>query len=273
MLIDTDYPDLSVRRQCELIDLPRSTFYYEPCGETPYNLHLMRLLDEQYLRTPFFGARRMTGWLRRQGYDVNRKRVRRLMRLMGLEAVYPKPRLSKSHPEHHRYPYLLRDVEVIRPDQVWATDITYIPMHRGFAYLVAIMDWYSRFVVAWEMDVTLDGGFCLEALDRALSDGVCEIFNSDQGSQFTSQAFTGRLLQRDIRISMDGRGRVYDNIFVERLWRSVKYEEVYLKSYVAVREARREIGRYLEFYNRERPHQSLHDRTPAEVYFERQGAA
>lgn len=266
MLIDTSHPDLSITRQCELLEVPRASLYYHPKEETPFNLQLMRLIDEQYTRIPFYGVLRMTAWLRREGHLVNSKRIRRLMRLMGLEAVYPKPRLSRSHPKHRKFPYLLRDLSVTRPDQVWATDITYIRLNRGFAYLVAILDWFSRYVVAWEMDITLETGFCLKALDRALAKSRCEIFNSDQGCQFTSAEFTTRLEQEGIRISMDGRGRVYDNIFVERLWRALKYEEVYLKAYDNVFEALREIGRYFEFYNGERLHQSLGYQTPAEVY-------
>jgi len=270
MLIEPNHPELSIVRQCKLLTVSRSSFYYRPAEETLFNIELMELIDAQYTKTPFYGVVRVTEWLRRQGYRVNEKRIRRLMRLMGLEAIYPKPRLSKAHPEHRKYPYLLRDLEITRPDQVWCTDITYVRIHRGFAYLVAIMDWYSRYVVAWEMDITLEPGFCIQALNRALSDGRCEIFNSDQGSQFTSEGFTGRLEQEGIRISMDGRGRVFDNIFVERLWRTVKYEEVYLKSYRNVREAAQEIARYFDFYNHERFHKSLGQRTPAEVYYERE---
>ena len=273
MLIEPKHSELSVARQCELLDLSRSSYYYQPTEESPFNIELMNLIDEQYIRTPFYGVARMTEWLRRQEYNVNPKRVRRLMRLMGLEAIYPKPRLSKAHPEHRKYPYLLRDLQIVNPDQVWCTDITYVRIQRGFAYLVAIMDWNSRYVVAWEVDITLETGFCLEALNRALSGGRCEIFNSDQGSQFTSTDFTDRLKEEKIQISMDGRGRVFDNIFVERLWRSLKYEEIYLKAYQNVREAKREIGRYFYFYNRERPHQSLDYRTPAEVYHARRRVA
>ena len=266
MLIEPSHPDLSIARQCVLLDIPRSSFYYQPAEETQYNLHLMELIDEQYTKTPFYGVMRMTEWLKRQGHGVNSKRIRRLMRLMGLEAIYPKPRLSLAHPGHRKYPYLLRDIEITRPDQVWCADITYIRIQRGFAYLVAIMDWYSRYVISWEMDITLETTFCLQALNRALSNGLCEIFNSDQGCQFTSEDFTDRLEKAEIRISMDGRGRVYDNIFVERLWRALKYEEVYLKAYQTVREAELEIDRYFDFYNRERPHQALGYRTPLEVY-------
>lgn len=273
MLIDPKHEDFSIRQQCDLIGLPRSSYYYEAQEETPLNLELMKLIDKQYIRTPFYGVPRMTEWLRREGYQVNPKRTRRLMRLMGLEAIYPKPRLSKAHPEHRKYPYLLRDLKIVRPDQVWSTDITYIPLNRGFAYLVAIIDWYSRYVVSWEMDITLETTFCLESLNRAFLSGRCEIFNSDQGCQFTSEDFTDRLKEEGVQISMDGRGRVFDNIFVERLWRSLKYEEVYLKSYQNVREAKQEIGRYLAFYNQKRLHQALGYQTPAEIYHDRRKVA
>lgn len=260
---------LSVTRQCELLGLNRSSLYYAPAGETPLNLLMMRLLDEQFTRTPFYGSRRMTVWLRRMGYAVNRKRVQRLMSLMGLEAIYPRPHLSQGVSAHEKYPYLLGELEVIRPNQVWATDITYIRMHAGFVYLVAIMDWFSRYVLSWRLSNTLEVSFCLEALEEALAHGHPEIFNSDQGSQFTSQEFTSRLKHAEVRISMDSKGRVYDNIFVERLWRTVKCEEVYLKDYVAVPEVIEGIGDYFQFYNHERPHQALRYLTPAEVHFSR----
>ena len=255
-------------RQCELLGLPRSSFYYEARPESVYNLALMRLLDEQYVRTPFYGVPRMTAWLRTQGHAVNPKRVRRLLRKMGLEAIYPKRRLSVKNQSHRVYPYLLRGLEISRPGQVWATDITYIRLRRGFAYLVAILDWYSRYVVAWDLSLSLEAEFCVSTLERALDTSKPEIFNSDQGSQFTSETFTKRLESAGVSISMDGRGRVFDNIFVERLWRSVKYEEVYLKDYCDVREAREGLGRYFRFYNEERLHQSLGYRTPAVVYAE-----
>jgi putative transposase len=226
----------------------------------------MRLLDEQYTRTPFYGIRRMTAWLRGQGYAVNHKRVGRLLRLMGLEAIYPKPRLSQPGATLQRYPYLLRGLAIAQPNQVWSTDITYVRLRRGFLYLVAILDWYSRYVLAWEVSNTLDTLFCLEALEQALAQSKPEIFNTDQGTQFTSQAFTRRLEQAAIRISWDGRGRALDNVFVERLWRSVKYEEVYLHDYETVPEAVHQLGRYFRFYNQERPHQALAYRTPAQVY-------
>jgi putative transposase len=226
----------------------------------------MALMDRQYLKTPFYGSRRMKAWLLGEGYLVSRKRVRRLMRLMGLEAIYRRPNTSKPATGHRVYPYLLKGVEVNRVDQVWAADITYIPMAQGFLYLVAIMDWYSRHVLAWKLSNTMDTGFCVAALEETLSRGRPEVFNTDQGAQFTSDAFTQTLQERGIRVSMDGKGRYLDNIFVERLWRSVKYEEVYLKAYQTVVEARTGINAYLEFYNRQRPHQSLGYRTPAEVY-------
>ena len=268
-MIEMQHPDLSLSRQCELLGLARSSFYYQARGEDEYNEILLRLLDEQYTRTPFYGVLRMTKWLcRLGGHKVNQKRVRRLLRLMGLEAIYPKPRLSLADKEHKIYPYLLKGVELKYPDQVWSTDITYIRMGRGFVYLVAIMDWFSRYVISWQVSPTLEMEFCLEALERALLDSAQpEIFNSDQGSQFTSKEFTGCLESRDIRISMDGRGRCFDNIFVERLWRTVKYEEVYLKDYGNIHDASDGLDRYFDLYNHERLHQSLDYVTPAEVYF------
>jgi putative transposase len=226
----------------------------------------MRLIDEQYTRTPFYGSRRMRVYLRELGYGLNRKRVQRLMRLMGLEGVAPGPRTSRRQPEHKVYPYLLRDVVPVRPNQVWSTDITFIPMRVGFMYLVAILDWYSRYVVGWALSNTLDTGFCLEALERAFERGRPEIFNSDQGCQFTSEAFTGRLEAQGVRISMDGRGRVFDNIFVERLWRTIKHEDIYLKDYMTVPELDTGLAQYFRFYNNERPHQALGYRTPAIVH-------
>lgn len=257
---------ISVRRQCQLLGLSRSGLYYQPVEESPENLAFMRLLDEQYTRTPFYGVLRMTAWLKQQGYEVNAKRVRRLLRLMGLEAIYPKPHISRAAAEHRIYPYLLKDVVIDSADHVWSADITYIRLRQGFVYLVAIMDWYSRYVLAWEVSVTLDSSFCLSALERALRVTQPAIFNTDQGGQFTSQVFTGRLLADGIQISMDGRGRAFDNIFVERLWRSVKYEEVYLKDYRDVQESINSLGGYFAFYNHERLHQSLDYRTPAVVY-------
>jgi putative transposase len=246
--------------------LARASYYYAPTQERAENLVLLRLLDEQYTRTPFYGVPRMTAVLRGQGYTVNPKRVRRLLRTLGLTALYPKPRTSAGAPEHRVYPYLLRDLAIERVNQVWSTDITYIRLRAGFVYLVAVMDWYSRYVLSWALSNTLEVGFCLEALEAALPSGPPEIFNSDQGAQFTSPAFTARLAAGGVRISMDGRGRALDNVFIERLWRSVKYEEVYLQEYESVRDAHQGLGRYLGFYNTERPHQSLGYRTPREVY-------
>jgi putative transposase len=252
---------VSVVRQCELLGLARSTWYYEPVGESPENLALMRRIDQQYLQTPFYGSRRMA---RELGY--NRKRIQRLMRLMGIEAIYPKRGTTRPAPGHKIYPYLLRNVAITHPNHVWSTDITYVPMRHGFLYLVAVIDWYSRYVLSWRLSNTLEGGFCLQALNDALGYGPPEIFNSDQGSQFTAAAFTGRLEALGVAISMDGRGRAMDNVFVERLWRTVKYEEVYLKEYETAWEAEDELAAYFRFYCHERVHQSLGYRTPAEVY-------
>lgn len=266
-MIDPGYPEIPIYRQCELLGLSRSGYYYQPQGESPLNEHLMNLMDEQYTKMPFYGVEKMTEWLRRQGFPVNPKRVRRLLRLMGLEAIYPKKRLSIPAESYKKYPYLLRDLAIERPDHVWCADITYIRMLHGFLYLVAVMDWYSRYVLAWELSNSLDRQFCLDALDKALAISQPEIFNSDQGSQFTSTEFTGRLETAGVRISMDGRGRVFDNIFIERLWRSVKYEEVYLHSYESVGDAREGLTRYFRLYNTERLHEALGYRTPHEVYF------
>jgi putative transposase len=257
---------LSVRWQCELLEVNRASWYYEPVPESAENLALMRQIDEQYLATPFFGSRQMTAWLQRQGLRVNRKRVQRLMRLMGLEAIYPKPRTTQRGAGHKIYPYLLRDLTITRPNQVWGSDITYVPLWRGFLYLVAILDWYSRYVVAWRLSNSLEGSFCQECLDEALSQGKPEIFNTDQGVQFTCEAFTSRLLTNGIAISMDGRGRALDNVFVERLWRTVKQEHVYLHGHTTVWEAEDGLSAYFGFYNGERPHSRLGNRTPAEVY-------
>ena len=255
-----------MKRQCELLGLPRSTYYYQAGEESEENLQLMRLNDEQYLRRPFFGSRKMTLWLGQQGYEVNRKRVQRLMRLMGIEAIYRKPRTTIRNVENKVYPYLLRNVEITHPDQVWSTDITYIPLRRGFMYLVAIMDWFSRHIVSWRLSNSLDTSFCLDALEESLSPTKPEIFNSDQGVQFTSMAFTSVLESHDIAISMDGRGRALDNVFIERLWRTIKYEDIYLKDYEDVDELYEGLTSYLAFYDRERPHQALDYRTPNEVY-------
>jgi putative transposase len=264
-LIEPGQAQLSVRRQCELLGLNRSSWYYEAVPETPANLAIMRRIDEQYLRTPFYGSRRMTAWLRREGTEINRKRVQRLMRLMGLEAIYPRPRTTVTA-ICHKYPYLLRNVEIMRPNHVWSADITYVPMRAGYLYLTAILDWYSRYVLAWRLSNSLDTDFCLEALDEALSRGRPEIFNTDQGVQFTSREFTGRLQAAGVAISMDGRGRALDNVFVERLWRTVKYEEIYLRDYASGADCQASLAAYLKFYCDERPHQALEYRTPREVY-------
>jgi putative transposase len=253
-----------------LLGLNRSSLYYEPAGETAENLRLMRLIDQEYTAHPFLGSRRMTVWLSEQGEAVNRKRVQRLMRLMGLEAIYPQPKLSAARAGHRIYPYLLRNVSIERPDQVWSTDITYVPLPCGFMYLAAIIDWYSRYVLAWRLSNTLDGSFCLEMLDEALSRGQPEVFNTDQGVQFTAQAWTGRLESAGVAVSMDGRGRCLDNVFVERLWRTVKYEDIYLKGYETVPALAAGLKAYWQYYNDERCHQALDYRTPAQVYRARQ---
>jgi putative transposase len=260
--IEPEHRELSIRRQCELLELERSSYYYQPAEETPENLALMRAIDEEYLRHPFYGSRRLAHVL-----GMNRKRVQRLMRIMGLEAIGPKPRTTRRGKGHKIYPYLLRNVAVTRPDQVWSTDITYIPLACGYLYLTAVLDWYSRYVLAWRLSPTLEGTFCVEALNDALRISQPDIFNTDQGSQFTSTAFTSRLEERGIAISMDGRGRALDNAFIERLWRTVKYEEVYLHEYDEGAEALGSLKRYWRYYNQARPHQSLEYRTPAEVYF------
>jgi putative transposase len=265
-LIEVGHPELSVRRQCELLGLSRATLYYEPAEETATNLRLMRRIDEEYTAHPFYGSRKMTVWLREHGASVNRKRVQRLMRLMGLEAIYPKPKLSLAGRGHRIYPYLLRDVPIRRPDQVWSTDITYVPLAQGFMYLAAVIDWYSRYVIAWRLSNTLEGSFCLEMLEEALSRGRPEVFNTDQGVQFTATAWTSRLESAGVQVSMDGRGRCLDNVFVERLWRSVKYEDIYLRGYEGVPALAQGLGRYFGFYNEERFHQALDYRTPGSVY-------
>ena len=265
-MIDRDHQQLSLVRQCILLDVSRASVYYRPVPTRAEDLELMALMDRQYLKTPFYGSRKMKAWLLQQGYLVSRKRVRRLMRLMGLEAIYRRPNTSKPAPGHRIFPYLLKGVEVNRVDKVWAADITYIPMAKGFLYLVAIMDWHSRYVLAWRLSNTLEVDFCVEALEEALGKGRPEIFNTDQGSQFTSEAFTSMLLAQGVQVSMDGKGRCMDNVFVERLWRSIKYEEVYLKAYQNGTEARKGIGAYLAFYNQERPHQALGYRSPGQVF-------
>jgi putative transposase len=257
---------LSIRRQCELLGLSRASLYYASAGEGAEDLALMRRIDREYTERPFYGSRRMTAVLRSDGYVVNRKRVRRLMGVMGLEAIYAKPRTTVAGRGHRVYPYLLRGVSIDRADQVWSADITYIPMAGGFMYLAATIDWYSRYVVGWRLSNTLDGSFCTEMLDAALATGKPDVFNTDQGAQFTAATFTGRLESAGVAVSMDGRGRALDNVFVERLWRSVKYEDIYIQGYETVPGLHRGLARYFAFYNDERPHQSLGYRTPAAVY-------
>ena len=265
--MDVDHVEISIRRQCELLGLPRSSYYHRAAGPSADDLRMMRLIDEQYLRTPFFGSRQMSQWLRRDlGQPVNRKRIQRLMRLMGIEAIYRKPRTTIRNVKHRVFPYLLRNVEIVRRDQVWSTDITYIPLRDGFMYLVAVMDWFTRHVLTWQLSNTLEGHFCIDALEAALLIGTPEIFNTDQGSQFTSTHFTDILQRQSIAISMDGRGRALDNVFIERLWRTVKYEDVYLKDYGTATELQRGLTDYFSFYELERPHSSLGYRTPTEAY-------
>jgi len=260
---------LSISRQCELLDLPRSTFYHVPQPVSDEDLELMQLMDRCHTEPPFYGSRRIKDWLEDEGQSINRKRIQRLMRTMGIVAVYPKQKLSQPNPAHRVYPYLLRNLTIDRPNQVWAADITYLPMARGFVYLVAIMDWHSRKVLSWRLSNTMDSSFCVDALNEAIDRyGTPEIFNTDQGSQFTSDDFTQVLNEHEIAISMDGRGRWMDNVFIERLWRSVKYEEVYLKAYEGMPDTRRSLGRYFDFYNQRRRHQSLDKQTPDAVYYE-----
>ena len=265
-MIEPDHPSIPVSRQCRLLGISRAGYYYRSRCESQENIQIMHRIDELFTKYPFYGVEKMTAHLRREGCLVNVKRIRRLMREMGLEAIYPKPRLSCSNHAHRVYPYLLSGIEITKPNQVWCTDITYIRLNSGFVYLAAIMDWFSRYVLSWELSVSLDTEFCLSALDRALEYGRPEIFNSDQGSQFTSQAFTDKLLSAGIAVSMDGRGRVFDNIFIERLWRTVKYDSVYLNDWRKVTEAKKGLDEYFSFYNLERPHQSLNNATPADIY-------
>jgi putative transposase len=260
---------LSVRRQCHLLGLAPASYYYQAQPESAQNLHYLRWLDEEYTRHPFYGVRKMTFQLQQQGYAVGPKRVRRLLRMMGLMAVYAKPRLSLNPLAHRRFPYLLKGVAIVRPNQVWSTDITYIRLRNGFVYLAAVLDWYSRYVLAWELSISLEADFCVTVLERALAGQRPEIFNTDQGVQFTSAQFQAPLVAAQVQLSMDGRGRAFDNIFVERLWRSVKYEEVYLKDYRNVAEARYGLGEYFPFYNEQRIHQALDYRTPQNVHFGR----
>lgn len=266
-MIEADHPRLSVARQCALVSISRSAFYYRPAGETPLNLALMRLIDEVFLETPWYGSRQMARHLRRQGYTVGRKRVRRLMARMGLAAIYQQPRTTVPHPEHRTYPYLLRGLRIERPDQVWCSDITYIPMRRGFLYLVAVMDWATRKLLSWRLSNTLEAEFCIAALEEALARyGRPDIFNTDQGSQFTSPRFVEVLTGAGVRVSMDGRGRWMDNVFIERLWRSLKYECVYLHAFETGSELRAGLTRWIGYYNGQRPHSALAGRTPDEAY-------
>ena len=268
-MIDPAHQNLSVLRQCRLLNINRSTYYYKKRPIKPIDLKLMELIDRQYLKTPTWGSRSMRNHLRRLGYKVNRKRVQRLMRLMGLEAIYPKRKTSRPHPDHKIYPYLLRNLKIDRPNQVWAADITYIPMSRGFMYLVAVMDWQSRKVLSWRLSNTLDTDFCVEALEDAINQfGSPDIFNTDQGAQFTSRAFTDVLKKHDIKISMDGRGRVQDNIFIERLWWTVKYHYLYLHTFDNGTQLRNGLNEWFRHYNEERSHQALDNLTPNEVYFD-----
>jgi putative transposase len=264
--VDRRRPSLSVARQCKLLDISRSGLYYQPAGVSDNDLNLMKLIDRQYMATPFYGTRKMAAWLKSVRHSVNRKHVRRLMQLMGLKAIYRRPMTSPPGPGNKIYPYLLTGMKITRPNQVWCADITYIPMAHGFMYLIVIMDWYSRYVLAWRLSNTLDADFCIEALEKALKKGKPDVFNTDQGSQFTGKAFTGILEQHGIKISMDGKGSYRDNLFIERLWRTVKYEEVYLKAYQNGKDARIGIGDYFRFYNKARPHQALGYRTPGEVF-------
>ena len=268
-IIEPGHPTLSVVRQCELVSISRSGFYYQPAGETPLNLELMRLIDAQFLETPWCGSRQMASHLRRAGYEVGRKRIRRLMAKMDLVPIYQRPRTTVPHPEHRIYPYLLREMAITQPNQVWCADITYIPMRRGFLYLVAVMDWATRKVLSWQVSNTMDADFCIAALEEALARfGRAEIFNTDQGSQFTSPRFTGVLHAAGVRISMDGRGRWMDNVFIERLWRSLKYECVYLHAFETGSELRAGLSRWIAYYNARRPHSALAGCTPDEAYGE-----
>jgi putative transposase len=267
-LIDRNHRNISINRQCQLLNVSKGSLYYEPVGIDPYSLALMDLIDRQFTETPFYGSRRLTAWLNRQGYPVNRKRVQRLMRHMCLEAIYPKPNLSKKRKGSDIYPYLLKGVKIDQPDFVWSSDITYIRIGRGFVYLTAIIDWFSRYVLSWKLSNTLEPAFCVEALNEALASSKPEIFNTDQGSQYTSKDFITPLKDKGIKISMDSKGRALDNIFVERLWRTVKYEEVYIKAYQTARDAFQSLKKYFLFYNNQRLHQSLGYRTPAEVHYQ-----
>lgn len=267
-LIDKNHPELSINRQCDLLDVSKGALYYRPKSVDPYTLSLMDLIDEQHTRTPFYGSRRLTAWLKIKGHEINRKRVQRLMRLMRIEAIYPKPKLSRRNEHHKIYPYLLRGVKAEKPDHVWSTDITYIRIGNGFVYLTAVIDWFSRYVLSWRLSNSLENTFCIETLEEALSISQPEIFNTDQGSQYTATNFLKPLIDKDIRISMDSKGRALDNVFVERLWRTVKYEEVFIKDYrtMKMNEAYSSIKDYFKLYNSERPHQSLEYKTPEYIY-------
>lgn len=270
LLVNESHKQLSIKRQCELLDMPRSMYYYEPAEEGEFNMLLMILIDVIYTKYPFYGSPKICESLKRLGYGVNIKRIKRLMRKMGITAIYPGPNTSKRNKEHKVYPYLLRGLEIKKSNHVWSADITYVRMNKGFMYLVAIMDWYSRYVVAWELSNTLDGAFCREALIRALRTGRPDIFNTDQGVQFTEQEFTGILSGNNVQISMDSVGRALDNVFIERLWRSLKYEDIYIKGYETIKDLLNGLEEYFCWFNNERPHQSLGYKTPSEIYFSKQ---
>ena len=269
LLVEYEHPQLPIIEQCKLLGVARSSLYYQPVPIAPSELALMRKIDELYTASPFFGSRKMRVMLSQEGTPINRKHVQRLMRLMGLEAIYAKKSTSKANAGHKKFPYLLRDLAIDRPDQVWGCDITYVPLRHGFVFLVAIIDWFSRYVVAWDISLTLDSEFCLTTLDAALKVAIPAIFNSDQGCQFTTELFTTKVTKTGAQMSMDGKGRAFDNIFTERLWRTVKYEDIYIKDYESVQALRLGLVRYFEFYNTKRPHQALAYRTPAEVYWSR----
>ena len=268
-MIEANHPCISLNHQCQLLGISKSSLYYEPVPKSSCNLEIMDWIDRQYLKTPCYGSRRMTACLRREGFEVNRKRVYRLMRLMGIEAIYPKTNLSRGRREHRKYPYLLKGVEILGPNHVWSTDITYIRIGQGFLYLMAVIDWFSRYIISWRLSNTLEGVFCRDGLLDALKDSKPVIFNTDQGSQFTSDIFLEPLLKNKIKISMDSKGRALDNVFIERFWRTLKYEEVYLKDYPNVKKANSSIGGFIFSYNNLRPHQSLGYKTPREVYFKK----
>lgn len=268
-MVEVDHPELSIQKQCQLLHLNRSSYYYQAQEISQEDKELLRLIDQQYLETPFYGSRKITALLQQKGYTISRKKVQRLMRQLGLEVIYPKPKLSRKHPEHIIYPYLLKGVKLEAANQVWSTDITYLPVYKGHLYLVAMMDWYSRRVLSWRISNTMDVEFCVEALEEAKEVfGKPEIFNSDQGSQFTSERFTNCLKSEGIRISMDGRGRCHDNIFIERLWRSLKYELIYIQEFEDVKHLKMEVKKWFRWYNDERIHQALGYRTPKQVYCE-----